>query len=194
MPSTSFIYKALKTVSTLSTLSTQHSIFVDVANYDTHGYLIHSVRHDVFVREQSIPPDVEIDWHDPQSQHVLAWYKGYAVGTGRLTPDGRIGRVAVIRQLRNQGIGRLIMEKLLEIARHQNHCEIILSAQQHAVQFYERLGFFQEGDVFRDLGIMHVMMRKKLGLNEVARHHLATDSLPVSSQIRENISWPHPNP
>ena len=149
-------------VSTLTALSPSNEITISVVDYATYQFVIHSVRRDVFVSEQSIPSDQEIDQYDPVSQHVLAWHEGYAVGTGRLTPDGRIGRVAITRPLRRQGIGRCVMEKLLEVARNQSHQEVVLAAQHHAIRFYEKLGFQQEGNVFETLGINHVMMRKKL--------------------------------
>lgn len=149
-------------VSTLLKSSPSNEITISVVDYDTYQVVIHSVRRDVFVCEQSIPGDLEIDHYDPVSQHVVAWREGYAVGTGRLTPEGRIGRVAVTRPLRRQGVGRCVMEKLLEVARHRSHQEVVLAAQHHAVRFYEKLGFQQEGTVFETLGIDHVMMRKKL--------------------------------
>ncbi|NEQ44569.1 MAG: GNAT family N-acetyltransferase [Leptolyngbya sp. SIOISBB] len=124
--------------------------------------LVHTVRTEVFVHEQKIPVELEIDNLDLVSQHVLAMYDGCPVGTGRLTPHGRIGRVAVSRPLRRQGVGLCIMEQLLELARQHNHREVVLSAQQHAVEFYEKLGFQCEGDTFLDVGIWHVTMRKRL--------------------------------
>ena len=93
---------------------------------------------------------------------MLALQEGSAVATGRLTPDGRIGRVAVARSLRRQGVGRCVMEKLLGVARHQSHREVVLAAQHHAISFYEKLGFHREGNDFENLGITHVMMRKEL--------------------------------
>ncbi|MBE7386216.1 MAG: GNAT family N-acetyltransferase [Leptolyngbya sp. SIO1E4] len=149
-------------VSTLSKISTQHVIKISTVDYFANQRAIHLVRHAVFVCEQFIPADLEIDRYDPVSQHVLALFEGHAVGTGRLTPDGRIGRVAVAKHLRNQGIGRCVMEELLEVARQHRHHEVVLAAQCHAIPFYERLGFYQEGHVFKELGIKHVTMRRTL--------------------------------
>lgn len=154
--------KAFEMFGTISKLSARHTITVDIVNYATYRDLIHSVRYTVFVCEQSIPADFEVDHYDSVSQHVLAWWQDNAVGTGRLTPDGRIGRLAVTQPLRNRGIGRCIMEKLLEIAKQQHHYEVSLAAQYHAVEFYKKLGFSQDGDTFNELGIKHVMMRKSL--------------------------------
>lgn len=149
-------------VKTLTKLGPSHRITVSVVDYGNYQRLIHAVRYTVFVCEQSIPKNLEIDNYDPVSQHVLALKEGHAIATGRLTPDGRIGRVAVAHSLRRQGVGRCIMEKLLQVARHQSHREVVLAAQHHAVSFYEKLGFQQEGHAFENLGIEHIMMRKEL--------------------------------
>jgi len=149
-------------VSTLSKPLLHRAIATEVVDYVTHQAIIHSVRQSVFVFEQSIPADLEIDQHDFTSKHVLACWEGMAVGTGRLTPDGQIGRVAVIRPFRRRGVGRCMMEVLLQVATQQRHPEVMLAAQCHAIPFYERLGFRQQGTVFQKLGIAHVMMYKRL--------------------------------
>ena len=149
-------------ISTLPKLSVQHAFTINVVEYEAYQCMIHSVRYAVFVCEQSIPADLEIDQSDPVSQHVLAWWDGRAVGTGRLTPGGRIGRVAVAQSFRRRGIGRCIVELLLDTARQQRYQTAVLAAQQHAIPFYEQLGFCQEGNLFEELGIDHVMMRKQL--------------------------------
>lgn len=149
-------------VSTLPALSNQQTVIIDIADYATHKTVIHSVRHTVFVYEQSIPAHLEIDHHDPRSIHVLAWWEGQAVGTGRLTPDGQIGRVAVAKLWRRQGIGRNIVQVLLDVANVRRLSGVRLAAQYHAVRFYEKLGFYQQGCVFQEFGIQHVMMHKTL--------------------------------
>lgn len=149
-------------VSTLSKSIALPLITTEIVDYRTHRSLIHAIRTEVFVDEQSIPAELEIDEDDWVSQHVLAWYDGQAIGTGRLTPTGRIGRVAVSRPIRRQGVGFCIMQKLLEVAKQNDFHEVVLAAQHHAVKFYEKLGFAPEGDIFMEVGIAHVMMRKRL--------------------------------
>lgn len=138
------------------------NITTKVVDYSTHEALIHSIRTEVFVHEQSIPQELEVDEEDRISCHVLACYEGQAVGTGRLTPSGRIGRVAVAKPIRRQGVGFCIMNTLLDLAQQHQHPEVILSAQYHAVKFYEKLGFHPEGDIFMEVGIAHIMMRKRI--------------------------------
>ncbi|MEM0978947.1 MAG: GNAT family N-acetyltransferase [Cyanobacteria bacterium P01_H01_bin.58] len=155
----------VSTLAEFNTRQVQHTpyeITASAVSYDTYQVVIHSIRHAVFVYEQSIPHSREIDSYDPISHHVLAWYQGRAVGTGRLAPNGRIGRVAVTQSLRRQGIGQCVMSKLMEIAQQQKHQTVFLAAQCHAIPFYEKLGFFQEGAIFNELGIQHVMMRSTL--------------------------------
>ncbi|MBD0336031.1 MAG: GNAT family N-acetyltransferase [Cyanobacteria bacterium Co-bin13] len=140
-------------------------ILVEIANYQAEKEVIHSIRYEVFVQEQQVPAEVEIDSWDPLSIHVLAKQAGQFVGTGRLLPDGHIGRVAVCRPWRHQGIGRLIMERLLQTARDQGHRQVVLSAQCHAVHFYQKLGFREEGKVYLEAGIEHIKMVKPLAVS-----------------------------
>jgi predicted GNAT family N-acyltransferase len=117
----------------------------------------------VFVLEQRVPADLERDPLDPDCRHVLARdATGRPIGTGRLTPDGRIGRMAVLRERRGQGVGAALLEALLEVARARGLPEVHLHAQQHARGFYARHGFEVEGSPFEEAGIPHIGMRMKL--------------------------------
>jgi predicted GNAT family N-acyltransferase len=79
-----------------------------------------------------------------------------------LLPDGHIGRMAVRKPWRGQGVGALVMEHLMERARQRGDREVVLSAQTHAVGFYEKFGFVAEGDEYLDCDIPHRDMRKVL--------------------------------
>ena len=138
------------------------AITTKAVDYATQKHLIHSIRTAVFVDEQNIPADFEIDHDDPISQHVLAFCQGEAIGTGRLTAAGKIGRVSVLRPFRRQGVGLCVMHRLVTLAKRGHHSEVVLSAQCHAIPFYEKLGFQPEGSVFSEAGIAHVKMRKQL--------------------------------
>jgi predicted GNAT family N-acyltransferase len=121
------------------------------------------VRERVFVLEQNVPAELERDSLDPMCGHVLALdAAGEPVGTGRLTPDGRIGRMAVLAHARNLGVGRALLSALLELARAQGLPEVHLHAQEHARGFYARHGFEPEGEPFSEAGIPHIGMRMKL--------------------------------
>lgn len=137
-------------------------IWVSPVDYHLHQGDIHRIRQSVFVYEQHVPLSFETDALDPKSCHVLAHWQGWAVGTGRLTPEGRIGRVAVSRPLRRRGVGRKVMETLLAIAQGEGHDRVFLSAQCHAIPFYEKLGFRTEGSAYCSVGIDHITMAKYL--------------------------------
>ncbi len=121
------------------------------------------VREQVFVAEQGVPADMEYDEADPVSLHVLACGPaGEAIGTGRLLPDGHIGRLAVLPQWRGKGVGRALMCHLMEAARRRGITELALNAQTAAAGFYERLGFVATGSVFIEAGIPHIAMVRRL--------------------------------
>jgi predicted GNAT family N-acyltransferase len=121
------------------------------------------IRLAVFVEEQRVPPEIEMDAHDAVSVHALAYDDGRAVGTGRLLPDGHIGRMAVLREHRAQGVGGAILVRLIAEARRRGMREVVLSAQTHALEFYRKHGFAPSGGVYMEAGIPHQEMR--LGLH-----------------------------
>ena len=125
--------------------------------------LLRQVRRQVFVVEQQVPEDEEWDEDDPLSVHVLATRNREPVGTGRLTPAGKIGRMAVLSEVRGQGVGSQILRLLVGEALHRGLVELRLNAQVHAIAFYERHGFSAEGPVFMEAGIPHRSMRRMLG-------------------------------
>lgn len=121
------------------------------------------VRERVFVAEQGVPADMEYDEADPVSRHVLArGPAGEAIGTGRLLPDGHIGRVAVIPEWRGKGVGTALMSRLIEAALARGLDRLALNAQSAAVGFYRRLGFEETGPEFLEAGIAHVTMTRRL--------------------------------
>ena len=134
-----------------------------VDHADAHA-AIHAVRQRVFVQEQGIAAELERDALDPISAHVLALEAdGEPMGTGRLTPDGRIGRMAVLASHRGQGVGEALLEALVEAGRRLGLAELHLHAQLPARDFYARQGFLPEGAVFEEAGIGHQQMRRRLG-------------------------------
>ncbi|SNT82905.1 GNAT family N-acetyltransferase [Stenotrophomonas sp. CC120222-04] len=135
-----------------------------VSHADAH-VAIHEVRQRVFVQEQGIAAELERDALDPVSAHVLALdaEDGQPVGTGRLTPDGRIGRMAVLASHRSRGVGEALLAALVEAGRRLGLAELHLHAQLPARDFYARQGFLPEGEVFEEAGIGHQQMRRRLG-------------------------------
>jgi predicted GNAT family N-acyltransferase len=125
--------------------------------------LLQAIRRQVFILEQNVPEEEEWDSDDEVSVHVLATRKREPVGTGRLSPAGKIGRLAVLTEFRGQGIGRRILEMLVEQAYRQDLVQVYLHAQVQALPFYEKAGFRGEGRIFDEAGIPHRRMCKALG-------------------------------
>lgn len=120
------------------------------------------IRLEVFVQEQQVPLEEELDARDAQCLHAVAYdADGQAMGTGRLLPDGHIGRMAVRKAWRGQGVGSLLLNALMDAARRRGDAEVVLDAQLHARPFYARHGFVEEGGTFMDAGIPHRVMRRR---------------------------------
>ena len=120
------------------------------------------IRFEVFVHEQRVPAVLEMDAMDEQCLHAVAFHEDKPVGTGRLLPDGHIGRMAVLKNHRNKGVGAAMLKRLIEAARQRGDREVALSAQVHAVPFYRAHGFVEEGDAYEEAGIPHQGMRLSL--------------------------------
>jgi predicted GNAT family N-acyltransferase len=121
------------------------------------------IREAVFVFEQGVPAEIELDEWDERCEHALAYdAAGHAIGTGRLLPDGHVGRMAVVRAARGQGVGGLLLEALVARARTLGMRRVALNAQTHAVPFYARFGFAVEGEEFVEASIPHVAMTRDL--------------------------------
>ena len=132
---------------------------VDVVGFDAALAELRSVRDDVFVGEQGVPVAIEHDALDPLCTHVLACLlDGSPVGTARLTPDRKIGRMAVRAAWRGRGIGDALLRALLDEARKRGWPEVRLHAQVGAIGFYDRHGFQPEGARLMEAGIEHQAM------------------------------------
>jgi len=122
-----------------------------------------AIRREVFVVEQSGPAEDEPDAMDDVSLHALVYdQEGVAIGTGRLLPDGHIGRMAVRRQARGSGVGGHLLAALIARARELGHQTVALHAQVHACGFYEKYGFCRQGAPFVEAGIDHVLMVRSI--------------------------------
>jgi predicted GNAT family N-acyltransferase len=137
---------------------------IEAVDYEAALNQLRAVREIVFVEEQQVPLELEWDELDPQCVHVLARaLDGTAIGTGRLTPEHKIGRMAVLREWRGKGVGDAMLLALIEQARHRGWREVSLHAQTPAIEFYLRHGFQPYGERFWEAGIEHQSMRRVLG-------------------------------
>ena len=133
---------------------------VEPADWTTDYDALRAVRDPVFIDEQQVPIEDEIDAHDARSRHVLARdMENRPIGTGRLSPERMIGRMAVLKEWRGRGVGEALLKALLDQARALGYAEVQMHAQVHAISFYEKFGFETFGEEFDECGIMHRMMR-----------------------------------
>lgn len=136
---------------------------VRLGSWDELAALASPIRFTVFVEEQRVPVELELDEFDPLSCHAVAWVDGTPVGTGRLLPDGHIGRMAVRPAWRGRGVGAALLEALIDEAGRRGMGRLALNAQTHALGFYARFGFTPVGEVFDDAGLPHRTMVRDLG-------------------------------
>ena len=119
---------------------------------------ISEVRHNVFVVEQSVPSEIEMDGKDSDCIHFLALEKSKPIGAARLQKYGKIERVSVLREYRSKGIGTAIMKRVIESAMDLNVEKIYLHSQMDSKIFYQRLGFIELGQIFYEANIPHIEM------------------------------------
>ena len=127
--------------------------------------IVMPIRIEVFVKEQSVPEDLERDEHDVNASHALLIVDGQTIGTGRVfqkdiqSKTYFIGRLCVVKKYRGIGYGELLMKKLIEYAQQQGAQECCIHAQRVSQLFYKKLGFIAEPEIFMEAGIEHVVMK-----------------------------------
>ena len=129
-----------------------------------------AIRMHVFVREQGVPREIELDRDDRHALHFLASIDGKAVGTARIVAHrggAKIGRMAVLKNYRGKGVGRKLLQRAIAKAKQLGARTIYLHAQVPVIGFYEKLGFRSVGPVFDEAGIPH---RKMVLGNSTARN------------------------
>ncbi|UVI32701.1 GNAT family N-acetyltransferase [Paenibacillus spongiae] len=126
---------------------------------------VYAIRRAVFVQEQGVSEEEEYDEHEESSDHVLVYYDGQPVGTGRLRvldSKAKLERVCILPEYRKYGLGREVMTALEEAARSKGLSHAKLHAQTHARDFYTKLGYEQVSEEFMEADIPHVAMVKPL--------------------------------
>jgi predicted GNAT family N-acyltransferase len=137
-------------------------ITVSIVSWSDKQAEITFVRRAVFVEEQNVPESIELDDRDPYCHHVLACDgAGAPVGTARLDTNGKIGRMAVLREYRGVGVGREMLRVIMDCGRANGITDFHLSAQISAVGFYQKMGFKLSGGEFEEAGITHINMRPR---------------------------------
>lgn len=155
---------------------------IDAVDYATALDDLRRVRDAVFVEEQQVPPELERDALDPLCHHVLARDgAGNPIGTARLTPEHRIGRMAVLPAWRGRGVGDALLAALLDEARRRHWPDVSLHAQVNAEGFYARHGFLPEGERFLEAGIEHQGMRRVLSGPATIAHR--TEAVAITTAV-----------
>jgi predicted GNAT family N-acyltransferase len=158
-------------------VTAQRVVDVRLATTVAEVAVAYEVRRHVFVTEQGVPEDLELDDLDPGADHFLAYLDGHAVGAGRLVvepagfegaswstgPVAHLGRLAVLETARGTGLGVALVHAIEARAQQRGLDLVALSAQTQALGFYERLGYTAHGEEFDDAGLPHVWMTRPLG-------------------------------
>ncbi len=139
-----------------------NNLQIESADWHTWSDRLTALRNEVFVIEQKVPADLEIDGLDSECQHVVALVDGMVVGTGRLLPNGFIGRMCVKGEQRGLGIGGKMLAHLIEVAKTLNYPRVSLNAQSQVIDFYHHHGFEIDSEPFMEAGILHQRMKLEI--------------------------------
>ncbi len=170
------------------------------ASWQDHEEDLLAIRREVFIREQAVPEEVEIDGLDPDAIHLLAVNEiGEYIGCARILPTGQIGRMAVLKQHRGTGVGARLLEEAVKTGRSAGFARLYLHAQKHAEDFYRKGGFVPTGEELTEADINHVVMDLDTGVGawrpqtfdtlETARDSLQT----VIHHAQRSLTLLHPN-
>jgi predicted GNAT family N-acyltransferase len=141
------------------------NIYIQIAHWDEAKSQVMPIRHEVFIKEQEVPVELEWDEFDQEALHAIVKKDQEVIGTARLLIDNanaRIGRMAIQKEYREQGIGQKLLSILIQTAKEKGAQECILHAQTHAIAFYAKADFESNGPIFDEAGIPHVEMRLTL--------------------------------
>jgi len=142
---------------------------ISLAEWGVDYAVLSQIRFTVFVREQGVPPELELDEADANPALVIHAVArdahGNAIATARMVLDSatpRVGRMAVLRQWRRHGVGKAILDFFCQYAKERGYQTVRLNSQTHATPFYYKQGFLSQGSEFVEAGIPHLEMRRKL--------------------------------
>ncbi|XGV97438.1 MAG: GNAT family N-acetyltransferase [Leptolyngbya sp. BL-A-14] len=142
------------------------NLVIKVAKFSLDFPVIQHIRYLVFQIEQGVSADLEFDGNDETADHLLAYLDGQPVGTTRIrkldSQTAKVERVAVIKAARGFGVGKRLMIEALAFLQNAKVLEVKIHAQEAVRDFYQRLGFEPEGEIFVEAGIPHVKMKKLL--------------------------------
>lgn len=141
---------------------------VQIVKWSQSSKLLSSIRREVFIIGQNCPENEELDGKDSGADytHFLILdsenEQDIPLGTARVSKEGKIERMAILKDYRGQGAGRILLAAILKYLDDNNCDQVFLHSQTHAITFYEQAGFTVESDIFYEAGIPHKTMIKKL--------------------------------
>ncbi|HLS98581.1 MAG: GNAT family N-acetyltransferase [Porticoccaceae bacterium] len=161
-------------------------ITVEQTDWQSSGDLLTRLRHRVFVEEQGVPESEELDGKDGEALHWIAWGQGdVPMGTARLVGN-RIGRMAVLEEYRDKGVGSALLRAIINHALRTGLQTLVLDAQTHALRFYRGVGFETTGPEFMDAGIPHRPMA--LDLPRFSHRRVEPQPASVDDELRRRIA------
>ena len=145
----------------IENIASQHVTIEQVSWQQAEAHL-RQVRTVVFIEEQFVTPEFEWDDIDSTALHLLALHDNKAIGCLRIIKHEKIGRMAVLKPWRGKGVGNMLLKQAVELCRQHGSKQIVLSAQTHAMHFYQQAGFQITSGEYTDVQIPHVDMCLKL--------------------------------
>jgi len=140
-----------------------NNLSIRIADWREDNAALRRIREQVFIAEQGVTPELEWDGEDANAIHFLALDENWPIGTARLSTDGHISRVCVLKDWRGLGVGEKILQAVIVEAERRGLKQQRLSAQVQATDFYQKQGFLIASEEFLDAGIAHVdMLRQSL--------------------------------
>ena len=133
-----------------------------LTRWDKDQTSLSKIRRKVFIEEQQVPEELEWDEDDKACVHILVTDNETPIATGRIKMDGHIGRMAVLKEYRNKGVGSAILQALIDFSKTLKMKSVYLHAQTTAISFYEKHSFKISSEEFMDAGIPHKTMEKQL--------------------------------
>ena len=136
----------------------KNNLKVEIAKWIDDHTQLKNIREKVFIQEQKVTPELEWDGMDEKAIHFLVFNDKAAIGCARaivIKDHMQLGRMAVLKEYRGQGIGSALIEKAMTIAKLNQLSAIYISAQCHAIDFYKKFGFEVTSDIYLDAEIPH---------------------------------------
>ncbi len=134
-------------------------IEIQIVDWPDRQDALKTIRKSVFIDEQQVPEELEWDGRDAECIQFLLTVDSVPAATARLTPQGQIGRMAVLKDFRGKGFGSTLLAAVIDQAKHAGHKQVFLHAQVSVIEFYQLHGFTAYGDIFVDAGIEHRSMK-----------------------------------